>query len=240
MFAYVTPTVSVTLSDFRCSWEPLLIHKLMFQPIPPPFFLSQRGWIRHPVWFIWRREISVDSAYFMERTLTMPWRERRVWGGGGVGEGGGGVICLPGAHSLHSLQELWKCPLHTFCSFAELLHYARGDKTPLCAAAGSEVRRAMLSRGIGLTSLQCVNLYPTVTPDPVTKVQRRHQTSSGSNSAFAGNLKWAQGEKKSKLKLIQQKKLFIWDTHCQYKWRDHKTYTFQLFFRHGKQVLNWN
>lgn len=39
MFAYVTPTVSVTLSDFGCSWEPLfLIHKLMFQPRPSFFF----------------------------------------------------------------------------------------------------------------------------------------------------------------------------------------------------------
>lgn len=158
-----------------------------------PERMNQRGGIRHPVWFIWRREISVDSAYFRERTLTMPWRELRVWGGGGVGEGGG-VICLPGAHSLHSLQELWKCPLHTFCSSAELLHYARGDKTPACAAAGSKVRRVMLSRGVGLTRLQRVNLYPTVTPDPVTKVQRRHQTSCGWNSAFVGNLKWAQGE----------------------------------------------
>lgn len=34
----------------------------------------------------------------------------------------------------------------------------------------------MLSRGVGLTSLQCVNLYPTVTsdPDPVTKVCWKH------------------------------------------------------------------
>lgn len=136
----------------------------------------------------------------------MPWRERWVWGGGGVGEEGwgvGGVICLPGAHSLHSLQELWKCPLHTFCSSAELLDYARGDKTPACAAAGSEVRCAMLSRGVGLTSLQCVNLYPTVTPDPVTKVQRRHQTSSGWNSVFVG--KWAQGEKRANWNLSNKR-----------------------------------
>lgn len=36
----------------------------------------------------------------------------------------------------------------------------------------------MLSRGVGLTSLQRVNLYPTVTPDPdpVTKVWRRNNT----------------------------------------------------------------
>lgn len=112
---------------------------------------------------------------------------------------GGGVICLLGAHSLHSLQELWKCPLHTFCSSAELRDYARGAKTPVCAAAGSEVGRAKLSRGVGLTSPQRVNLYPTVTPDPVTKVQRRHQTSSGWNSAFVGKEKranWNLGNKR--------------------------------------------
>lgn len=34
----------------------------------------------------------------------------------------------------------------------------------------------MLSRGVGLTSLQRVNLYPTVTPDPVTKVWGRRRT----------------------------------------------------------------
>ncbi len=34
----------------------------------------------------------------------------------------------------------------------------------------------------------------------------------------------------TKLQFMQQKKLFIWDTHCQYKLRDQKTYTFQLFF----------
>lgn len=36
--------------------------------------------------------------------------------------------------------------------------------------------------------------------------------------------------KMTKPPFMQQKKLFIWDTHCQYKLRDHKTYTFQLFF----------
>lgn len=65
--------------------------------------MNRRSRIRHPVWFIWRREISVDSASFRERTLTMPGRERWVWGGEAAeGEG----VCLPGAHSFHSLQKL--------------------------------------------------------------------------------------------------------------------------------------
>lgn len=41
--------------------------------------------IRHPVCFICRREISVDSASFRERALTMPRRERWVWRRGGEG-----------------------------------------------------------------------------------------------------------------------------------------------------------
>lgn len=56
----------------------------------------------------------------------------------------------------------------------------------------------MLSRGVGLTSLQRVNLYPTVTPDPVTKVWRRRRTQ-------------VRGRKQAKLQFMQQKKLFIWD-----------------------------
>lgn len=107
-----------------------LIHKLMFQT-PSSFFFSffffsqeRMNWgsrIRHPVWFIWRREISVDTASFRERTLTMPRRECWVWGG----EGG---VCLPGAHSFHSLGKLWKCPLHTLGSSAELRRCVSGDK----------------------------------------------------------------------------------------------------------------
>lgn len=90
--------------------------------------------IRHPVWFIWRREISVDSASFRERTLTMPRRERWVWGREVpvcvCVEEGRGVICLPGAHSFHSLQKLWKCPLHTLGSSAE--RHVGGDKAAGC------------------------------------------------------------------------------------------------------------
>lgn len=96
--------------------------------------MNRRSRIRHPVWFIWRREISVESASFRERTLTMPRRERWVWGWEVVVVVRGGVICLPGAHSFHSLQKLWKCPLHTFCSSSELRRYASGGKTPVCCS----------------------------------------------------------------------------------------------------------
>lgn len=106
------------------------------------FFLFQMNWrsrIRHPVWFIWRREISVDSASFRECTLTMPWRKRWVWGRVRRGVGrlrslGGGGVCLPGAHSFHSLRKLQKYPLHTLGSSAELQHYV-GDKNGLRAVA---------------------------------------------------------------------------------------------------------
>lgn len=99
--------------------------------------MNRRSGIRHPVWFIWRREISADSASFRERTLTMPRRERRVWGREVsvcvcVCMGMGGVICLPGAHSFQSLQKLWKCPLHTLGSSAELRRCVRADKMPAC------------------------------------------------------------------------------------------------------------
>lgn len=135
--------------------------------------MNRRSRIRHPVWFIWRREISVDSASFRECTLTMPGRERWVWGWGG-----GGAVCLPGAHSFHSLQKLWKCPLHTLGSSAELQRRVSGDKNALHDVAWLEVRCAMLSRGVGRTSLRRVNLYPTVTPDPdpVRKIWRRNRT----------------------------------------------------------------
>lgn len=51
-------------------------------------WMNWRGRIRHPVSFIWFGEISVRCASLRERTLTMPGRERWVWGRGG-GE------CLP-------------------------------------------------------------------------------------------------------------------------------------------------
>ena len=105
-----------------------LIHKLMFQPLLPFLRMNRRSRIRHPVWFIWRREISVDSASFRERTLTMPRRERWVQGRG-VGVRGRGV-CLLGAHSFHSLQKLWKCPLHTPGVSAGLWRYVSGDRMP--------------------------------------------------------------------------------------------------------------
>lgn len=143
MFAYVTPTVSVTLSGFGRSWEPLPNPQVNVSA-PSSCFLSprdrnRRSRIRLPVWFIWRREISVDSASFRERTLTMPGRERRVWGRKREAGGGGGGVCLPGAHSFHSLQKLWKCPLHTLGSSAELRRCVGGDKMPACCRiVGSE------------------------------------------------------------------------------------------------------
>lgn len=91
MFAYVTPTVSVTLPDF-----PMLLGNLFLIPPvnvlspPPPYIyfilfhperrINRRRGLRHPVWLIWRREISVDSASSRERTLAMPGRERWVLG----------------------------------------------------------------------------------------------------------------------------------------------------------------
>lgn len=145
---------------------------------------------------------------------------------GGLGREG---VCLPEAHSFQSLRKLWKCPLHTLGSSAELQRYVSGDKMPACCSI-VESETCMLSKGVGLTSLQRVNLYPTVTPDPdpVTKVWRRNHTQvyGGKHPISTLTLTW----KMTKLQFMQQKKLFIWDTHCQYKLRDHKTYTFRLFF----------
>lgn len=205
--------------------------------------MNRRSRIRHPVWFIWRREISVDSASFTERTLTMPGRERWVWGGEVAAEGeGGGGVCLPGAHSFHSLQNLWKCPLHTLgSSSAKLRRYVSGDKMPACRSiVGSETCNVIQRCWADKPATCKLVSYSDSWPWPCYKSLKETPHIS---------LRWHSAEqlhksarkKRQKQQFMQQKKLFIWDTHCQYKLRDHKTYTFQLFFLHRKQVfLNRN
>lgn len=163
MFAYVTPTVSVTLPECGCSWEPLPNPRVDVSTPSSNFVISQgrmnRGSrIRHPVWFIWRREITVDSASSREGTLAMPPRESRVFGWGGEGrrgggeEGGEGSVCQEHTAFTH----LENC---------ENVPFTPSAARPSCGAVLVSMKCPRVG-GVGLTRPQRANLCPTVTPDP--------------------------------------------------------------------------
>lgn len=161
-------------------WCLNLFHSVFFffsSPPPSRGGMNRRLRIRHPVWFIWRTEISADAASQGECTLAVPRRKFMVWGKVVEGEG------RLSARSCTAFTQPGNCenvPHHTH-THTNIPSWAVG---PGCGAllavikclrvmAQLEVGCVKLSRGVGLTGPQCVNLCPTVTSDPVTKVWRR-------------------------------------------------------------------
>ncbi len=114
-----------------------LIHKLMFQPLPPFFFFPGTDELEEQnqtSCLVYLEERDKCGFRLFHRTHINHASEGVL----GVGKRGG-AVCLPGAHSFHSLRKLWKCPFHTFGSSAELRRYVSGDKMPACRnIVGSE------------------------------------------------------------------------------------------------------
>lgn len=146
-----------------------LIYKFMFQPLPP--------------FFQWRNKLKAQNqtfclVYLEERDkcgfclfqgthINHAWEGvQGVWRGGRVEEIS---VCWELTAFTH-FKTVKTSPSHHWQLGLALVSVS-GDKT---AACHNRVRSEMLSRGVGLTTLQRVNLYPTVTPDPdpVTKVCR--------------------------------------------------------------------
>lgn len=232
MFAYVTPTVSVTLFDLDAPGNSFLIQKLMPQPLSP---FSSGGKETDEL----EEQNQTSCLIYLEERDKCTFRlfqgthiNHALEGALGVGKGRGRK-CLPAVSAQPSLtsKTVKMSPSHP--------HQLAPAPTPceqwenaFNGVAWSEVWHAVLSRGMGLTSLQRVNLCPTVTCDPdlITKVWRRKTTHKFPSmlkftSTFARITSKLAG-KMTKPQFMQQKKLFIWDMHCQYKLRDHKTYTF--------------
>ena len=221
-----------------------LIHKLMFQPLPPWFSFfsfsfpgtdeSEEQNQTSCLVYLEERD-KCGFRLFQGTHINHAWEGalgvgRSGGGGGAEGEGGGGV-CLPGAHSFHSLQNLWKCPLHTLgSSSAKLRRYVSGDKMPACRSiVGSETCDVIQRCWADKPATCKLVSYSDSWPWPCYKsLKETPHISLRWHSAE--QLPKSAPEKRQKRQFMQQKKLFIWDTHCQYKLRDHKTYTFQLFF----------
>ena len=107
MFAYVTPTVSVTLSDFGCSGEPL--------PNPQVNVSASSLLSYFPGTDELEEQNQTSCLVYLEERDKCGFRlfqgthiNHASEGALGVGKEvrGGGGVCLPGAHSFHSLRKL--------------------------------------------------------------------------------------------------------------------------------------
>lgn len=187
-------------------------------PASSSSFFPAQSRIRHPVWFIWRREISVDSASLRERTLTMPRRKLRVWGrvgGGLVEEASVGQERTAFTHS----QNCENVPL-TPSAAQPGSGCVSGDKTPACCSRVG-VRRARYPE---VLARQRVNSYPAVTPDP--DCYRTTQTS------VLGNVK---RKKEDKTAVYATKETVYLGYALPVQMKRH----LPAIFLHRKRVWNW-
>lgn len=185
--------------------------------------MNLRRRIRHPVLVYLEERDKCGLRLFQGTHINHAWEGAQgVWRGGE----GGWRRYLSAERSQLSLTSgtVKTSPSHHRQLGPAALACVSGDGAAAChSRAGSE----MLSRGVGLTTLQRVNLYPTVTPDPdpATKVCRETRNTTGKMTTTGS--------------YATKETIYLGYALPSTNEETIKPTPFS-YFLHRKQVLNWN